>query len=144
MWTKSVCQWIVGPEFGPVCEDKGNITTLPGSVAGQLSWGTVTVLMVLGVVCDQKILVFVLQMEKSKQSRWMEWGKVDLLIEGITCPDRWGKGSRKRGPGSPGRLVLYHFELGGGETLCQLLAPFTCRLGEEALELRGGAVPDYP
>jgi hypothetical protein len=33
-------------------------------------------------VCDQKILVFVLQMEKSKQSMWMEWGRIALLKEG--------------------------------------------------------------
>jgi hypothetical protein len=54
-------------------------------------------LMVLYAVCDQKILVFVFQMEKSKQSMWMGWGRVALLREGVTCPARWGKGSRKRG-----------------------------------------------
>jgi hypothetical protein len=34
-------------------------------------------------VCDQKILVFVLQMEKSKQSTtWMGWGRIALLRKG--------------------------------------------------------------
>jgi hypothetical protein len=56
----------------------------------------VKVLTVLVAVCDQKILVFVLQMEKSKQSMWMGWGRIALLREEVACPARWGKGSRKK------------------------------------------------
>jgi hypothetical protein len=45
-----------------------------------------------------KILVFVLQMEKSKQSTWMRWSSIALLREGegVTWPSRWGKGSQKK------------------------------------------------
>jgi hypothetical protein len=35
-----------------------------------------------GAVCDQKILVFVLQMEESKQNTWMGWVRIASLMEG--------------------------------------------------------------
>jgi hypothetical protein len=64
----------------------------------------------------------------------MGWGRIALSRQGespaLPCEER----EEKEGLGSLSRLFLYHLELGGGETLCHPLAPFTCVLGGGALE----------
>jgi hypothetical protein len=47
------------------------------------------------------------------------------------------RGGKKKGQDLLMDHFLYHLELGGGETICDHLAPLTCELGGEALESRG-------
>jgi hypothetical protein len=51
---------------------------------------------------------------------------------------------REEGLGSLGRLFLYHFELGGGQTI--MSSPGSSDLWAKGgtLDPRGGAVLDYP
>jgi hypothetical protein len=59
----------------------------------------VRLLMPFAAVCDQKI-----QMEKSKQSTWMEWGRIALLREGSPVLPGEGRETEKEGTVSAGRV----------------------------------------